>query len=466
MKFNFSPRRQPAVYFGERVRRDGNGDDTFTGETVHFAGDEHVLLIGPTRSGKGRSILAPNLILDTSRSALVVDPKGELAGWTAKHREAAGHEVIYLDPFRELAKDKRLNTAGRPAESLGFNPLRFLDPDSPSFIDDAMGIAEALVQIETHGESFWSASAQDFVAGLVMDECLGTGKRGLIPSLESVRRSICATSSDIAKDATGACDENPDTFIPNKLARFKDAANPERRDLSSIISHAQTETRFLDSPLIAEDLAKGVNGNGVVFDFGMMKKKLMTVYLVIPPAYLVTHAKWLRLIIDSAIRAMQRVRKEDSKHDVQFILDEFAQYGRLNSIETSIALNAGYGIKIFAVVQSLSQLKHLYRDNWETIVSGGVIASFAPRDAFTSEYLSRLSGQEYTNIKSESRSREGRSESVSEHLQPVLFPHELRRMARGMMILFLPMKDGQKMWRSHAPDFSELPEIAGQISGA
>jgi len=464
MKFDLDSKRPAAVYFGERVQRDKNGKDIFTGEAVNFTGDEHVLLIGPTRSGKGRAILAPNLILDTSRSALVVDPKGELAGWTAKHRKAAGHEIIYLDPFRELAKDDRLNTEAGRVISHGFNPLRFLDPKSDYFLDDVMGTTEAIVQVGETKEPHWAESAQDFVAGLIMQEVAAKGKKA---SYRHIRELIGKTDAHIGIYCDEFCKTPLHSMIPNKLNRFvplSDSNSEGNRELSSIISNARTQTRFLDSVLISEDLSKGDDEKGTLFDFGDMKRKLMTVYLVIPPAYLITHAKWLRLIIDAAIRSLQRVPKKESPHDVLFMLDEFAQYGRLNSIETSIALNAGYGIKIFAVIQSLAQLQHLYRDNWETIVSGGVIASFAPRDVVTSEYLSKMSGQEYVKIKGESLSRDGFSESVSKQLQPVLMPHEIRRMARGRMILFVPANEGQRMWRCRAPDFSKLPEIDAKIS--
>jgi hypothetical protein len=38
---------------------------------VKFDGPEHILTIGPTRSGKGRRLLAPELIHDTDRSIIV-----------------------------------------------------------------------------------------------------------------------------------------------------------------------------------------------------------------------------------------------------------------------------------------------------------------------------------------------------------------------------------------------------------
>jgi type IV secretion system protein VirD4 len=449
-------------------------EDGKTYQPQFFKGDEHFLLIGPTRSGKGRSILAPNLILDTSRSALVVDPKGELAGWTARHRAAAGHEVVYLDPFRELAKDARLaTTAGgvtTPAASRGFNPLRCLDPASDAFIDDIMSATEAMVQVSER-DPHWGESAQDFVAGVTMHE---VAEHGADASYRTIREILSADDLTVGKYCAEACAAPLHPLIPNKLARvmpLADAKAEGNRELASILSTARTQTRFLDSPLIAADLA-GDGGTGGAFAFGDMKRKLMTVYLVIPPSYLITHAKWLRLILDAAIRAMQRVPSRESKHDVLFMLDEFAQYGRLNSIETSIALNAGYGIKIFAVVQSLAQLKHLYRENWETIVSGGVIASFGPRDYFTSEYLAKLTGQSLRNKKGTTLSPTGGpSVSVTPEYHYTFMPHELRQMPRGKLLAFVPTRrGGQEMRECVAPDFSALdgkggvPEVGRLLS--
>jgi len=312
---------------------------------------------------------------------------------------------------------------------------------------------------------------QDFVAGVTMQE---VAEQGGAASYRTIRNIISADDLTIGKYCAESCGTPLHPLIPNKLARFiplGDAKAEGNRELSSILSSARTQTRFLDSPLIAEDLTKGELADGAVFEFGMMKRRLMTVYLVIPPAYLITHAKWLRLIIDAAIRALQRVPSRDSRHDVLFILDEFAQYGRLNSIETSIALNAGYGIKIFAVVQSLAQLKHLYHDNWETIVSGGVIASFGPRDYFTSEYLAKLTGQSLRNKKGATLSPSGGpSVNVTPEYHYTFMPHELRQFPRGKLLAFVPTrKGGQEMRECMAFDFTKLdgmgglPEVARQV---
>src|SRR5690554_3905258 len=49
-----------------------------SGEAVGYNDDRHVLLVSGTRSGKGASIIIPNLCLWPG-SAVVIDPKGENA---------------------------------------------------------------------------------------------------------------------------------------------------------------------------------------------------------------------------------------------------------------------------------------------------------------------------------------------------------------------------------------------------
>ena len=92
-----------------------------------------------------------------------MDPKGELAQWTAEYRRGQGSETVALDPFGVLADNPRL---GLP--SIGYNPMRWLNPASDDFIDDATAIAEAIVPVRNAREPHWDEAAQDLVAGLIM----------------------------------------------------------------------------------------------------------------------------------------------------------------------------------------------------------------------------------------------------------------------------------------------------------
>jgi type IV secretion system protein VirD4 len=424
-------------------------EDKKEGRAIAYNGDGHMLTIGPTRSGKSRRLLIPNLLYETGRSMLVVDMKGELAAITAAHRAAKGGNVVALDPFGVLA------TRGVEIPSVGFNPMRRLNPALDDFVDDAMGLAEALVQVNPgDSEPHWAESAQDLVAGLIMlVKCVGGEKA----TLGMVRKQICQSPVDMELTAEKAVERALHPAISNKLSKFCKVG--ESKEIPSILSNAQTQTRFLDSPGIAKNLVD----DGL--DFGVLKTHNVTAYLVLPPERLVTHAKWLRLIISSAMTAMQRTLKTADRPDVLFMLDEFPQLGRLEAVETAVSLNAGYGVKVWAAVQHLGQLKTHYHDNWETFLSAGCVTAFAPRDLFTRDHLTQMIGTGTKTIRSTSHSSEGGA-SVTTNVQKddLVSPQDWRQMILGEQWAFIPTDKGQVIKRIFSPDFTKLPEVvAGRI---
>ena len=94
----------------------------------------HTLVAAPTGVGKGRSCIVP-FLLDCPESCVVIDIKGgENAKKTAKAREQMGHRVVLLDPFKVVTSHPDT-----------FNPMAFIDPDSPTAIEDCRALAEAAV---------------------------------------------------------------------------------------------------------------------------------------------------------------------------------------------------------------------------------------------------------------------------------------------------------------------------------
>jgi len=125
------------------------------GEKIPYEGDRHMLLFGPTGTGKGTRFLIPNLLTINDRSIIVIDPKGELAAVTADYRRTVS-DVVMLNPFDVLGLG-----------SAGFNPLAALDPASPNFYDDAAALGEALINIQGK-DPHWSESAQGLIVALIM----------------------------------------------------------------------------------------------------------------------------------------------------------------------------------------------------------------------------------------------------------------------------------------------------------
>ena len=428
------------MYLGQEV-----ADNQNTGRVVGYPGDGHMLTIGPTRSGKSRRLLIPNLLYETGRSMLVIDIKGELAAISAAHRTAKGGKVVALDPFGVV--DRR----GFKIATAGFNPMAALDPNSEDFVDDAMVIAEALIQVNPEmKEPHFAESAQDLVAALIMWVKCARGDKA---TLAAVRYLICQTVDGVQATALTAQRAEAHPVILAKLAKFMAPAK-DNRELDSVLSTAQTQTRFLDSPGIVRNL----KGGGV--NFGKLKTENQTVFLVLPPDKLVTHAKWLRLVISSAMTALTRTPKIQGRPDVLFMLDEFPQLGRMQSVETAVSLNAGYGVKVWVAVQHLGQLKEHYGDNWETFLSAGCLTTFAPRDFFTRDHLTKLIGTGTKVIRNLSHDHQGQT-TVSNNVQKddLISAYQWRAMVQGEQWAIIPTDKGQVIKHIYSPDFTELPEV-------
>src|ERR1019366_8357126 len=242
-----------------------------------------------------------------------------------------------------------------------------------------------------------------------------------------------------------------------KSGRFREIT-PDNKELNSILSTALTQPRWLDSRPIKADLVRGA------YDFGRMKQEPTTVYLILPARRLGTHSTWLRLMIASVLRPLM-IDTRKPKVPVLFMLDEFAQLGHLPVIENNLAMMRGYGVKLWAVFQDLSQAHAIYKERWESFLgNAGVLESFAAQDVVTAEYLSKRTGQSTRAVLSYGLNREagssapgGDSTSVSQAGVPLMLPQDLRNMDDGFSVLFSHRTKGTV--RSYIPYPTELPHL-------
>jgi type IV secretion system protein VirD4 len=66
----------------------------------------------------------------------------------------------------------------------------------------------------------------------------------------------------------------------------------------------------------------------------------------------------------------------------------------MRSIETATGFMAGFGVKLWSVLQDLTQIQTHYPKSWETFLgNAGIIQAFGNMDVTTTEYLSKLLGQ-------------------------------------------------------------------------
>lgn len=433
-----------------------------------YTSDRQLVSVGPNGSGKTRRLLIPNLVWLTNWSILVIDPKGTLAALTGPYRESKHKgSVIVIDPFGVLEKDYPALVRRHPfLKSAGFNPVAVLDPDSDDFPDDAKALAEALIRVEDRDHPHWERSAQDLVAGLVMCDRIENGKKS---SLVAVRDWVGAEAEALAAEVKNhllPLARGPYDAIVPKLSRFTKISG-ENRELFSILSTAQTQTGWLDSLPIQRDLSKGAP------DFGEMKQRPMTIYLILPPRYLATHSTWLRLMVTAVLRPLIRSVRP-ARVPVLLMLDEFAQLGHLPMIENNLALMREYGLKLWVLFQDLAQAEDIYKKRWESFIgNAGVVQAFAPQDKTTRNYLSELSGQRLYWLQSGSQntsttmgpqfSSTTGAQTAWQNMQgPVYWPQGLASMKDGQAILFARGRSP----RAWLPDPSEIPAIQSVLARA
>ena len=123
-------------------------------------GTEHILLVGPARSGKGVNTVIPTGLV-WKDSAFFFDPKGELWANTAGFRKEHFHQrVLKFEP---------LCTDGSGAR---WNPLAEINYRSIEEFSDVSTVVSAMVKSDDEkksgGDPFWDNSAVNLLNGVIL----------------------------------------------------------------------------------------------------------------------------------------------------------------------------------------------------------------------------------------------------------------------------------------------------------
>jgi type IV secretion system protein VirD4 len=341
-----------------------------TGATpVTYGGARHELIVAPTRGGKGVSGAIPRL-LDHPGGAVVIDAKdGELALITALYRRDVLHQnLLVIDPYDVVCS--RLGI--KPAK---LDPMQIIDLEGDDPFDEALLLADACVIPDGNGESHWSGEASALIAGLLLEQAqMGGTLTGVRQNLNRNAENFAALVEDMA--------DSPYELVRAAAGRI---SNKSDRELSGVISTAQRNTHFLEGKSLSNSLS---SSDIDLKDIG----DKTTIYIVLPGRRIRSAKRWLRVLLSTLINAVTAL---DQKPElaVLFLIEEMAALDRLEIIERSFGLMAGYGLQIIGVVQDFTQLKDLYKDRWETFIANSAsVQCFGTNDFFTAQYLSQLSG--------------------------------------------------------------------------
>lgn len=411
-------------------------------------GPEHLLVFAPTRSGKGVGLILPTL-LAWEGSSIVLDIKGENWALTAGFRKSMGHRVLRFDP------------SDASGASAAFNPLEELRLDSLLAIPDAQNLAAMLVDPTGKGlEDHWSKAAFAMLGGALLHCCVMVRAREKRPATLYDLSCMLADESRTIQDLFKEMVETPHadllkgifpdgeggteahTFIASSA---REMLNKAENEASGVISTALVNLSLYRDPVVALNTARC---DFRIHDL-MNHDAPVNLYLVISPADIDRLRPLLRLMVDMIVRRVcAKMEFADGasvagyKHRLLLLLDEFTSLGKLAIMEKALAYIAGYGGKVYLIVQDITQLNGVYGKDNALMANCHVRIAYAPNTVETAKTLSEMTGK--TTVVDQklslSGSRTGHmknaSMSVSETARPLLTPDECMRLPG-------PQKDNQ-----------------------
>lgn len=410
------------------------------GEILCFNGPEHQLLIGASRSGKGRGHVVPTL-LAWPHSALVLDIKGELADGDERHgfpgtagfRETIG-PVLRFAPTR--------------ADSASFNPL-FEVRRGPNEVRDVQNIVEILVDPAGDGrhQDFWDRSAKHVLVGLILH----------VLYVEPIERKTLAIVREKLRDLDATALEmksvyhriSPTTGAPEIHPEVLHAAESflagEERMQSGIKATAESFFGLFADEIVA---TKTATSDFRIGDL-MCLERPVTLYLQPPPSDALRLTPLMRLIINQFARALMEDQTRDAqgrvkRHRMLLLLDEFPMLGRMPFFEVMMGAMAGYGLKASLVCQSLNHITKAYGRENVILDNCHIVTAFAASDDDTSERISKMAGEvwELRESLTERTPRPllgwgRRTITMREERRPLITAAQVRALPRDEQLMFV-----------------------------
>jgi type IV secretion system protein VirD4 len=415
---------------------------------LKFSGEEHILLVAPTRERKGVAIIVPNA-LTWKESMVALDMKEELAELTSGWR-ACFQPVFIFNPVSEVYKTHR------------YNPLAYIPEDRNLRINEIQKIGNLFIPDRPNTDPIWTSTPRSLFLGIILMLLETPGKPGTIGQM--LRETL--VEGDSSK------------YFARTIKEREEAGNPLSIEcvmaLNSYISIDADVTRagimagfrsrfeLWMNPLV--DAATSAND----FDLRLVRKTPMSIYVCVTPDNLERLAPLLNLfyqqLIDLNTRELPRHNKE-LQYTCLLNMDEEFSIGKIPALAKGISYLAGYHLRILSVFQSTAQVVELMsRDGAKNYTANhGLQIAFAPKATETESAKEISAWLGDTTVKRKSKSKNASSQA--EQRRPLMLPQEVIEMGEKWSIIVkrgMPPAKVRKIEYYTDPNFTQrlLPRTA------
>ncbi len=399
--------------------------------------NRNVYVVGSSGSGKGQSYVIPNLLNNREESIIVTDPKGELYYGTAQIKREQGYQVYQVD-FINFNEDR-------------YNLLDYVLDDQ-----DAQSVSLTIAKNSTKDgkEDFFMERAQKMLAGLIvycktekqnasMKDVIHTFNQKVAPDEDEFR--------DWVEDELGQ--DHPAYQLLKGLTTL--GGNTRASVTSSFASQVSIFTLNKISKMTSTS----------DFNFRAFQEQKSILYVKQPmddnPFMALTSVFFDQLI--SQFYKMADENRGKLKIPTIFLLDEFANIGKIEKYGRVLATCRGLGLSMNTIVQDNGQIEAMYgKEMARSILSNhDTLLYLRSKDMETIKYFSQLAGETTAKVQTGSTSQSGgfmsgkssASSSQSEQYvkKPLISEGDLSNIPKDTSYLFVsgmfPMKL-EKAWQS------------------
>lgn len=443
----------------------------FRGAFLYVNGLQHILVSAATRTGKSASIATP-VTLTYEESMVVMDTKGELHEVASGQRAEQGQTIYKFAPYDEQGCTHR------------FNPFLCVSRDPRVRVSEIQTIGAILYPDDPHKDSFWITQSRSAFLGfalfmyerwdnLVQADAVSAGPDRAsaacpvrhpnvdpnFPSFERIYRLSCGDGEG------GDLKEQIRQWLREARFLSDEARNPlsglvglAGETFSSAIATMQEPLQQFISPILA-----GAT-NASDFDVSTLRKRLTTIFVVIPPSKLGESSKLLNIFFSTVVgqNLLETPQANKSiKHQLLLVLDEFTAMGAVHALSHRITIIAGYWIRILTIIQNKAQLRSVYGpDVARTYAANHTVSNvFTPSEQEDAEDYSRAMGDTTVRRRNRSTGQGGTSYSYIEERRPLMLPQEVKELPDDDQIIFYkgcPPIRAKKNWWFKIKKFKKL----------
>ena len=387
------------------------------------------IIVGGSGSGKTRFLAKPNLML-ANASFIATDPKGEML-------RAVGN--LFLEEGYVL----RVFDLIDPAKSDCYNPFCYIRKDADVFklIDNF--IKNTTPKGAKANDPFWEKSETALDAALMLyllheappeDQNMETILYMIENGGAKEEDDDYQSPLDLLFEALE--EEQPDHIAVRQYHIFKQAAG---KTAKSILVSAAVRLASFTLPEIQRITASDD------MELGKLGERKQAIFCIIPDSNDASLNFLVGMLYTQAFQELyyqaDKVHQGALPVPVRLMFDEFANVALPDGYARLQATMRSRNIMSIIILQNISQLKTLFKDDWEGII--GNADSFlylGGNEQSTHKYISELLGKETIDTKTSSQSK-GRNGSFSQNFQQtgreLMTPDEVRRLDNKNAIVLI-----------------------------